>query len=362
MKIFSELTIKSSLTNYKVIFAEDDNLRSWVPSGSFYLVDDFFKDKLSISKEENVFWIKANEDAKSFLKLNEIFISLKKFGCNRESSITAIGGGVVQDIATIISSLYMRGINWNYVPTTFLGMTDSCLGGKSSINVDQYKNLIGNFHPPKNIEIMPSLIKTLPKTELLAGLAESAKICFCSGNLSFEKYLEYSRPLIKNNWSNKDVLKLLKHTLEIKKWFIEKDEFDIAERKLLNYGHTWGHALESATNFLIPHGLAIAIGILASILFKKKANNFKKLYEHCFEIIIPVLNKKDIETFDDSKFITAFNSDKKHTISNYRLIIPTNDINAFLGVEELQIKRSTQNLNDILSAMQKTLDLIKERL
>ena len=131
MNKFSEITIKSSLTNYKVIFTENDDLRSWVPSGSFYLVDDFFKGKLSISKEENVFWIKADENAKSFLKLNEIFISLKKFGCNRDSSITAIGGGVVQDIATIISSLYMRGINWNYIPTTFLGMTDSCLGGKS---------------------------------------------------------------------------------------------------------------------------------------------------------------------------------------------------------------------------------------
>ena len=70
---------------------------------------------------------------------------------------------MVQDIATIVSSLYMRGLNWNYIPTTFLGMTDSCIGGKSSINVGQYKNLIGNFHPPSNIEIMPSLIKTLPK-------------------------------------------------------------------------------------------------------------------------------------------------------------------------------------------------------
>ena len=74
---------------------------------------------------------------------------------NRKSSITAIGGGVVQDIATIVSSLYMRGIKWNYIPTTFLGMTDSCLGGKSSINVGPYKNLIGNFHPPNNIEILP---------------------------------------------------------------------------------------------------------------------------------------------------------------------------------------------------------------
>ena len=209
---------------------------------------------------------------------------------------------------------------------------------------------------------MPSLIKTLPKTELLAGLAESAKICFCSENLSFEKYLEYSKPLVENNWSNKDLLKLLYHTLKLKKWFIEKDEFDIAERRLLNYGHSWGHALESATNFLIPHGLAVAIGILASILFMKNLNIHKKLYEHLFEIIVPVLNKTDIDSFDESKFITAFNSDKKHSLNNYRLIVPTNDINYVLGVEELQIKRSAQNLNNILIAMQKTLNLIKERL
>ena len=155
---------------------------------------------------------------------------------------------------------------------------------------------------------------------------------------------------------------MLYHTLKIKKWFIEKDEFDIAERRLLNYGHTWGHALESATNFLIPHGLAVAIGILASILFMKNLNIHKKLYEHLFEIIVPVLNKADINSFDESKFITAFNSDKKHSLNNYRLIVPTNDINYVLGVEELQIKRSAQNLNNILIAMQKTLNLIKERL
>ena len=359
---FPKIIINSSIANYSVIFRQDDNLINWVPYGSYFLVDDFFKDKLNFVSEENIFWINANEDAKSFLKLNEIFISLKEFGCNRKSSITAIGGGVVQDIATIVSSLYMRGINWNYVPTTFLGMTDSCLGGKSSINVGSYKNLIGNFHPPHNIEILPSLAKTLPKTELFAGIAESAKICFCSGNSSFKKYLEYSSPLLSNDWSNKDLLKLLHHTLKIKKWFIEKDEFDTAERKLLNYGHTWGHALESATNFSVPHGLAIAIGILASILFKKNITIHKKLYEHCFKLIIPVINKKDIEIFEESKFITAFNSDKKHSLSFYHLITPKCSLDNALGVEELKIPRTSKNLDKILYAMKKTLNLIKEKI
>ena len=362
MTQFPEIIINSSIANYSVIFRQDDNLQNWEPNSTYFLIDDFFKNKIDFANEDNIFWINANEDSKSFIKLNQIFISLKEFGCNRKSSITAIGGGVVQDIATIVSSLYMRGIKWNYIPTTFLGMTDSCLGGKSSINVGPYKNLIGNFHPPNNIEILPSFAKTLPKTELFAGIAESAKICFCAGNSSFEKYLEYSSPLLSEEWSNKDLLKLLHHTLNIKKWFIEKDEFDIAERKLLNYGHTWGHALESATNFSVPHGLAIAIGILASILFKQNITSHKKLYKHCFQLIIPVLNKKDIKIFEEAKFITAFNSDKKHSLSYYHLITPKDCLDHALGVEELRVKRTTENLDKIVDSMKQTLNLIKGKI
>ena len=175
----------------------------------------------------------------------------------------------------------MRGIKWNYIPTTFLGMTDSCLGGKSSINVSKYKNLIGNFHPPYQIEIIPEFIKTLPKVELFAGLAESAKICFCRGDKFFNVYLSLSNYFLKKDLHNEDICNLLYHTLKIKKWFIEKDEFDKAERKLLNYGHTWGHALETATNFSIPHGLAVAIGMMASISFLKINLKENSLWDHC---------------------------------------------------------------------------------
>ena len=119
MNNYSPISINSSIVNYKVVFNELNNLVEYVPSGDFLLIDNFFKGKISIKNELNIYWINSNEESKSYDKLNEIFIALKEANINRSSHITAIGGGVVQDIATLVSSLYMRGIKWNYIPTTF---------------------------------------------------------------------------------------------------------------------------------------------------------------------------------------------------------------------------------------------------
>ena len=357
---YSTISIKSSITNYKVIFTKINKLETWIPKGDFLLIDNFFKGKISLKDTSRVFWINSSEEEKSFVKFNKIFIAMKEANIHRGSLVTAIGGGVVQDIATFVSSLYMRGIKWNYIPTTFLGMTDSCLGGKSSINVDKYKNLVGNFHPPNQIEIIPDFIKTLPQTELFAGLAESAKICFCRGNLYFKRYLELSNPFLEQKWVNKDIFNLVYFTLEIKKWFIEKDEFDKAERKLLNYGHTWGHALETATSFLIPHGLAVGIGMMASIKFKNLSSSESDLWQHCLSIVLPFIDKAVIKEFKEDLFLSAFEADKKHSNNNYHLILPVNQKDDLLGVEELKLKKTSESLNEILNAIKNTLNNIEK--
>ena len=140
-----------------------------------FLVDAFFRDQLPLPANVPVVWIEANEDAKALPATIDVFIALKQAGLGRGSHLMAIGGGVIQDIATFVASLYMRGIDWSYVPTTFLGMVDSCLGGKSSINVGPYKNLVGNFHPPRRIDILPVFARSLPMVEMAGGAAEAAK-------------------------------------------------------------------------------------------------------------------------------------------------------------------------------------------
>jgi 3-dehydroquinate synthase len=351
----SPLEIQSSLSNYTVAFNGLTELGQWQPNADALIVDSYFQDRLNLPANIPVIHVNATEEAKSLPATMELFIALKKAGLGRGSRLVAVGGGVIQDIATFVSSLYMRGITWSYVPTTFLGMADSCLGGKSSINVGEFKNLIGNFHPPKQIEILPVFARTLPAVEIAGGAAEAAKIAFCRGPEAFSTYLELAKPIIDDIWTEADLALLLHTTLRVKQWFIERDEFDQAERRLLNFGHTWGHALESATEFAIPHGLAVALGMLAAIRFAGDLPHSDALKEHCLKLLRPVLEPQQISRFDPDRFARAFAGDKKHTRHHYNLIIPAQPASDGLGVQEIRVSADQHELDLVISAMRNAL-------
>jgi 3-dehydroquinate synthase len=338
-----------------VAFSPLTDLTQWCPSADLLLVDVFFRDLLRLPEDLPVIWIDATEEAKALQETLPVFVALKQAGLGRSCRIAAIGGGVVQDIATFVASLYMRGIAWSYVPTTFLGMADSCLGGKSSINAGPYKNLIGNFHPPSRIEILPVFARTLPAAEMACGAAEAAKIAFCRGASAFAAYERLAAPVLSGDWQEQHLAELLYATLAVKQWFIEKDEFDQAERRLLNFGHTWGHALESATAFAIPHGLAVAIGMMASICFTQHQAVSTNLWKHCLALLLPVLVPAQLDTFDPERFLKAFQADKKHSAVHYHLIVPTSTDPAGLGVREMQCPKIQASLDSVLGAMQQAL-------
>lgn len=357
-----DLQIRSALADYSVTFSPLADLNQWCPSADLLLVDAFFRDRLPLPADRPVIWIEATEEAKALQETLQVFVALKQAGLDRSSRIAAIGGGVVQDIATFVASLYMRGITWSYVPTTFLGMTDSCLGGKSSINVGAFKNLIGNFHPPSRIDILPVFARTLPAVELAGGAAEAAKIAFCRGSSAFADYERLAAPVLSGEWQEQQLGELLHATLAVKKWFIETDEFDRAERRLLNFGHTWGHALESATSFAIPHGLAVAIGMMASICFTQHQAAHMNLWNHCLALLLPVLEQAQLEAFDPECFLKAFLADKKHSPGHYHLIVPTSTDPKDLGVEEIQRRADETCSNAVLAAMQQALTTLKREL
>ncbi len=349
------IEIRSSLSNYSVVFNGLTNLAEWQPEADALLVDAFFLGRLNLPTNIPVIHVEATEDAKSLPATMGLFVALKQAGLGRGSRLLAVGGGVIQDIATFVASLYMRGICWSYVPTTFLGMADSCVGGKSSINVGEFKNLIGNFHPPRQIEVLPVFARSLPAVEIAGGAAEAAKIAFCRGQDAFATYLKLAAPILDHSWSEADLGELLYATLRVKQWFIERDEFDRAERRLLNFGHTWGHALESATDFAIPHGLAVALGMLAAICFAGDPSHTLALKEHCLALLRPVLEPAQISCFDPERFARAFKGDKKHTAGHYNLIIPGPPLSDGLGVQELSVPAHGQQFDRILSAMQDAL-------
>lgn len=357
-----DLQIHSALADYSVAFSSLTDLSQWSPGADLLLVDAFFRDRLDLPGGMPVIWIEATEDAKALQETLPIFVALKQAGLGRSSRLAAIGGGVVQDIATFVASLFMRGISWSYVPTTFLGMADSCLGGKSSINVGPYKNLIGNFHPPSRIDILPVFARTLPAVELAGGAAEAAKIAFCRGNSAFAAYEQLAAPVLSGSWQEQQLAELLHATLSVKQWFIETDEFDQAERRLLNFGHTWGHALESATDFAIPHGLAVAIGMMASICYTQHQPNSAGLWQHCLTLLRPVLKPAQLQVFNAERFLKAFQADKKHSPGHYHLIVPAADVEPGLGVHEIQLPADQVGADSVLTAMRQALTTLEAEL
>ena len=288
---------------------------------SVVVADSRFREFLDKRVSGNCIFVDALEANKILGTVESIIIELQKLGVRSHSTVIAVGGGIVQDLMTMVASIYMRGISWVYVPTTLLGMVDSCIGGKSSINTRTVKNLIGNIYPPIQIFIDTNFLSTLSETDFLCGLAEAAKICFCKGEHEFKEFLGLAQ-----NREPSDVAKMVAHVLVAKRWFIEVDEFDKAERKFLNFGHTFGHALEVGSNHLVPHGLAVASGIKAAILFESKSRGTseieKELFRYVEKLTIGLPDFLKLDTINWAKYVEAFKADKKHTGVEYSLLLP----------------------------------------
>ena len=200
----------------------------------------------------------AKESNKSFEKMNKYLSFFQKNKVNKKTIVTCIGGGITQDITSFICSIYYRGIKWHFYPTTLLAQADSCIGSKNSINFNKSKNLIGCFYPPEKVVINTNFLNTLKDKEITSGIGEILKCGIISNSETFLKNKNQYLKLI--NYKRNLELFIYK-SLQIKKKIIEMDEFDKKERKIMNYGHTFGHALESECNYKIPHGIAVNIGM-----------------------------------------------------------------------------------------------------
>lgn len=314
------------------------------------ICDQFFA-LTYLARGLNVISIVADESAKSLDQIDQVIIALRTLGANRSTSILAIGGGVMQDIATFVASIYMRGLKWDYFPTTLLGMVDSCIGGKSSINVGKYKNLIGNFYPPENIYIDLKFIETLNAEQRISGLFEAVKICFAHTGDAFENYITLTPSAESAVDKFHDVISL---SLRTKRWFIEIDEHDLKERLLLNYGHTFGHAIEGACNFVIPHGIAVGMGMLAAIQCARLNGHFGVapprvlLLERYVTTLLATL--KDLPNWRGqitaNELLDRFSADKKHNSTHYCVIVP--DAEGYLM--RLELEKNDINREMILSA------------
>lgn len=204
----------------------------------------------------------AGEKSKNLFTIEALASRMVQAGYDRQDAIIALGGGVTGDISGFLASAYMRGIPFVQVPTTLLAQVDSSVGGKTGVDLAEGKNLVGAFYQPKAVYVDTEVLSTLAKEELLGGLAEVIKYGVIR-DVEFFKFLEeYRRKILQLD--SEVIVKMISTCCEIKAEVVEADEREGGLRKILNYGHTIGHAVEGASNFQLIHGLAVAIGMVAA--------------------------------------------------------------------------------------------------
>lgn len=197
-------------------------------ASEFVVIDQAVADLWFSDQTPDLIIVEASEENKTLAGCARIIEMLRLKGASRDSHLYAIGGGIVQDLATFSASAYMRGIRWTYMPTTLLGMVDSCIGGKSSINVGAYKNIAGNFYPPQKIVIDVKFCKTLDIAEKIAGLCEAVKICFAATGDEFEKFLKIASAT-KAQLSDEEILEIVQLSLRTKKGLLRKMNLIMAQ-------------------------------------------------------------------------------------------------------------------------------------
>jgi 3-dehydroquinate synthase len=294
-----------SLINH-VIF---DEVQSIIDRYDFFFVDKNFYNLWSenISFDESkTFFIADPEKSKNFSQLQSLSEMLLERGVGRKSKILCVGGGATSDLSGFVSAIVLRGLSWSVMPTTLLSMLDAALGGKVAINVKRGKNLIGNFHAPEHIYLCERFLETLPGDEILSGQGELVKYCFLNE--------EIERAVLTKS-SMKQIIKLC---TQYKDKVVKMDPKEANVRRLLNFGHTIGHAIESTTD--LKHGHCVLLGI-QSMLEIFYQDGLEKLENICDQLSI---DKKSLvyPKLDQEKLWNYIIKDKKAESNVFNLAMP----------------------------------------
>lgn len=287
--------------------------------------------------EVHEFTLKPGEQLKSFLNTVKLSNKILSLFPDRNSTIVALGGGVIGDLSGFLASLLLRGINFVQIPTTLLSQTDSSVGGKTGINTNYGKNLIGTFYQPKLVLIDPKTLKTLSEREFLCGYVETVKYALIN-NYSFFEHLDNHKRKIKNR-DIKFLKDIIKTAVSSKADIVAQDETERTHtRALLNLGHTFGHAFEKEANFsdIIKHGEAVAIGIILAAKFSHKfgfcdKSVITKIETHFKALNIPTSAKEIAYEWNIDNLLNNMLSDKKNQNGQITLILFKNIGETFLA-------------------------------
>ena len=255
---------------------------------------------------ENIIIIDSKENSKSLDYISFLIEKLLKFEANKKTHLIGIGGGVICDITGFVASIFMRGIRFSFVPTTILCITDACLGGKNGVNFNNIKYIVGTINEPDNIIIDFSFLESLSIDEINNGFAEIIKhACVAS-----PKLFSNLENLVVDYKSIKFMHEILKKSISIKLKIVLKDLEDLSYRRILNFGHTYGHAIEA--QYKLSHGNSVALGILFACNVSKKLgylslDKIKRVEKLLIKFNLPT----DISKIDLKKLLPFINKDKK---------------------------------------------------
>ena len=253
----------------------------------------------------NVMVIKSGEENKTRETVDTIIDNLIGLEADRKTTLVGIGGGVITDITGFVASIYMRGLRFGFVPTTVLSMVDAAIGGKNGIDLGVYKNMVGTIRQPSFLLYDYSFLSSLPQTEWINGFAEIIKHS-CIRDAAMFKVLEQNS--IDDFRSKKKLLsELIERNARLKSKIVQLDEFENGDRKLLNFGHTLGHALENL--YELSHGQAVAIGMSYASVISEKLNGFSQSGK-----VISLIEKYGLPAnmeFDKEQALEVMRMDKK---------------------------------------------------
>jgi 3-dehydroquinate synthase len=292
-----------------------------------------------------------SEERKSLGSVQDLYDRLTVHPAKRNLTLCSIGGGVLQDITGFVASTLYRGINWLFVPTTLLAQADSCIGSKTSLNYKGFKNLIGTFYPPSAVLVYAGFLTTQKDADFFSGVGEVIKLHLIGGAEKCDQMVGLLPKVVTKD--SEALFTAVKNSLEIKREYIIGDEFDTGKRNLLNYGHCFGHALESASNFEISHGQAVIIGILlANIVARNRGLLSKTLEAYVAErLLVPSLTVRlRSEHLEVTAIIEAMKRDKKRTGQALALIMMKNGYE-MAKVNDLapsEVTRAVDELNDFV--------------
>lgn len=339
------LTVKSNFKDYSVYFESNSGFLTdlALAENTIFIIDknvyELYKNTVlrCVSIDKTIL-IDIAEEKKTLDTVAYLYQTIMQFSPKKNLTIVSIGGGITQDLTGFVASTLYRGVKWIYVPTTLLAQVDSCIGAKTSLNFLHYKNLIGSFYPPEKIYIYPEFLNTLTREDYYSGVGEMAKLHLMNGFSYTSAFIDYL-PLIDKRDASV-LLERIKLCLEIKKTYIEEDEFDTGRRNMLNYGHCFGHAIESATDFAISHGQAVVLGMILSNIHASNIGILSAEQEEFIrtKVLEPIL-VVNIPDFSVSQVVGAMKQDKKNVGLGLALVMIKSDF-SMTKVVDLSVEQA----------------------